>query len=353
MKTPGLIVVYGSYGYTGRLIVDLCRKRNLQVVLSGRNRDALAAQSQQSGYPYQVVDSGDANGLQALLGPAEVVIHCGGPFKHTAGSMAQACLATHTHYTDITGEYQVFESLAELDAQAKAAGIMIMPGTGFDVVPSDCLAAHLKSRLPDATHLQLAFASTSPGTSRGTKKTSVEGLGSGTLIRKDGHLTQVPLGRDVLSIDFGAFRINALCIPWGDVATAWRSTGIPNIAVFMGATDAMIRNARWSNYFGWLLRWPPVQRYLMRQIDRKAPGPSEEKRDKGKSFLWGKVKNAQGEERVSRIVTASGYALTAQTAVSIAEKIIAGNLKPGYQTPSMAYGAGLILEIPGTTRTDM
>lgn len=352
MKNPNLIVVYGSYGYTGTLIVERCKKKNLQVVLAGRNQDALARQSQATGYAYQVVDSDDVGGLRKLLEPATVVIHCGGPFKHTAATMAEACLQTHTHYTDITGEHQVFELLAGMDEVALKAGITLMPGTGFDVVPSDCLAAHLKSRLPSATHLQLAFASTSPGTSRGTKKTSVESLGHGGVIRQNGKLTQVPLGKS-MNVDFGAFRMNALCIPWGDIATAWRSTGIPNIEVYMGATDGMIRNARLSNYIGWIIRLPFVQNYLMKQVDRRSPGPSAAKREQGKSFLWGKVWNAAGETRESRLMTLSGYTLTAQTAVGIAEKILAGNLKHGYQTPSRAYGSDLILEMEGTTRTDL
>jgi short subunit dehydrogenase-like uncharacterized protein len=353
LKNSSLIVVYGSYGYTGTLIVDLCRKKNLQVMLAGRNAEALSKQSQVSGYPYTVVDSGDMEGLKKLLTPAILVIHCGGPFKHTAKTMGEACLATQTHYTDITGEYQVFEMMANMDQQAKDAGIMIMPGTGFDVVPSDCLAAHLKSRLPSATHLQLAFASTAPGLSRGTKKSSVEGLGYDGLVRKEGKLTPVPLGKNVMNIDFGAFRINALCIPWGDISTAWRSTGIPNIEVYMGATDSMIRNARMSNYIGWLLRLPAVKNYMMKQIDKRPPGPSEERRQNGKSFLWGKVWNASGEERTSRLVTASGYTLTAMTAVLIAEKIIDNQFKVGYQTPSMMYGPDLIMEIAESKRTDL
>ncbi|MBL7849713.1 MAG: saccharopine dehydrogenase NADP-binding domain-containing protein [Cyclobacteriaceae bacterium] len=353
MKNNKLVVVYGSYGYTGTLIVNLCKEKGLQVVLAGRNREALQKQSETSGYPFEVVDSADVPGLKRLLEPAALVIHCGGPFKHTAKAMAEACLATQTHYTDITGEYQVFEMLADLDAQGKQAGILLMPGTGFDVVPSDCLAAHLKSRLPSATHLQLAFASTSPGTSRGTKKTSVESLGNGGLIRKDGKLTRVPLGQKVLNVDFGSFHINSLCIPWGDISTAWRSTGIPNIEVFMGATDSMIRNARLSNYLGWLLRLPVVQNYLMKQIDRRSPGPSDEKRERGKSFLWGKVWDETGKTCMSRLVTLSGYTLTAKTAVLIAEKILAGNFKPGYQTPSLCYGPDLIMEIEGTTRIDL
>ena len=353
MKNSRLLVVYGSYGYTGTLIVEQCKQKNLQVVLAGRNPEALRKQSEATGYPFEVVDSSDLEGLKRLLQPAVVVIHCGGPFKHTAKTMVEACLATQTHYTDITGEYQVLEMLAGLDQQASKSGILVMPGTGFDVVPSDCLAAHLKARLPSATHLQLAFASTSRGASRGTKKTSVEGLGQGGLIRKGGKLIQVPLGEKVMNVDFGSFTINALCIPWGDISTAWRSTAIPNIEVYMGVTDSMIRNARLSNYLGWLIRLPVVQNYLMKQIDRRPPGPSIEKLERGKSFFWGKVWDADGQIRITRLVAPNGYVLTAQTAVLIAEKILAGNLKSGYQTPSTCYGADLIMEIAGTSRTDL
>lgn len=157
MNKTDLIVVYGSYGYTGRLIVQLCRQKKLNVLLAGRNEQSLKRQSEETGYPFQVVDASEYAKMVQLLTPAAMVIHCAGPFKHTAATMAQACLESQAHYTDITGEHQVFESLAGLDADAKEKGIMVMPGTGFDVVPSDCLALHLKNRLPSATHLQLAF----------------------------------------------------------------------------------------------------------------------------------------------------------------------------------------------------
>ncbi|MBL7863999.1 MAG: saccharopine dehydrogenase NADP-binding domain-containing protein [Cyclobacteriaceae bacterium] len=353
MKDSNLIVVYGSYGYTGSLIVNLCKEKKLNVLLAGRNAEALTRQSKESGFAVEVVESNDSENLIRILKPAKLVIHCGGPFKHTAKFMSEACLATSTHYTDITGEYQVFESLAALDVQAKSAGIMVMPGTGFDVVPSDCLAAHLKRQLPDATHLQLAFATSSAGTSRGTKKTSVEGLGYPSLIRENGELIDVPLGSRVVNIDFGPFRMNALNIPWGDIATAWRSTRIPNIEVYMGANESMIRNAKMSNYIGWLLRQSWVKNYMMKKIDQRPPGPSQKKREGGRSFLWGKVWNSAGTIKISRLDTLSGYSLTAETAVLIAEKILKDNLKPGYQTPSMAYGADLIMEITGTNRVNL
>lgn len=347
------IILYGSYGYTGNLIAQECRSKNLDVILSGRNAEALQKQSERMNYPYEVVDIQDNVALKNLLAKGKVVIHCGGPFQYTAKAMASACLETKTHYTDITGESAVFEMLAKLDDQAKQAGITVMPGTGFDVVPSDCLALHLKNRLPSATHLQLAFASSGGGFSRGTSKTMAEGLGYGSMIRKDGKLTIVPTGSLTKEINYGPFKIPSLNIPWGDISTAWRSTGIPNIEVYIGSNEKQIAYAKRSNYINWLLRLRWVKDYMLKKIDQKPAGPSDEKRAKGKMYLWGKVWDGAGKESSARLETIDGYTLTAKASVLIAEKILNGNLKTGYQTPAMAYGAGLIMELPLTKREDL
>lgn len=347
------IILYGSYGYTGNLIAQECRSKNLDVILSGRNAEALQKQSQRMNYPYEVVDIQDNVALKNLLAKGKVVIHCGGPFQYTAKAMASACIETKTNYTDITGESAVFEMLAKLDDQAKQAGITVMPGTGFDVVPSDCLALHLKNRLPSATHLQLAFASSGGGFSRGTSKTMAEGLGYGSMIRKDGKLTIVPTGSLTKEINYGPFKIPSLNIPWGDISTAWRSTGIPNIEVYIGSNEKQIAYAKRSNYINWLLRLRWVKDYMLKKIDQKPAGPSDEKRAKGKMYLWGKVWDGTGKESSARLETIDGYTLTAKASVLIAEKILNGNLKTGYQTPAMAYGAGLIMELPLTKREDL
>jgi short subunit dehydrogenase-like uncharacterized protein len=347
------IILYGSYGYTGKIIAQECKAKNLNVILAGRNKDPLQKQSEETGYSFEIIDISDTEALKALLRKGSIVIHCAGPFQFTAKAMADACLETKTHYTDITGEHQVFELLAGYDKKAKEAGIMIMPGTGFDVVPSDCLALHLKNRLPSATHLQLAFTMSKGGLSRGTSKTMTEGLGNGSLIRRDGKLTPIHLGEKVLEVDFGSFKAPTLNIPWGDIATAWRSTGIPNIEVYTGATPSMIRNAKMSKYLNWFLRLRWVKNYMLRKIDQKPAGPSEEKRNAGRSFLWGKVWDNNGKECISQLETVSGYTLTAKTSVLIAEKILRGNFKAGYQTPAMAYGADLIMEIDQTKRRDV
>ncbi len=347
------IIVYGSYGYTGKLIVQECKSKNLNLILAGRNREALQKQHEKSGYPFEVLDVSDTAALKNLLQKGSLVIHCGGPFRFTAKAMADTCLETKTHYTDITGEWQVLEMLADYDAKAKQAGIMIMPSTGFDVVPSDCLALHLKKRLPSATHLQLAFTMSKGGLSRGTKKSMTEGLGFGSMIRSNGKLTPIPVGKKHMHLDFGSFKTEVINIPWGDIATAWRSTGISNIEVYAGATASMIRNAKRSNYFNWFLRQRWVKDFMLRKIDKQPPGPSEENLETGRSFLWGKVSDGSGKEGTSLLEAPSGYSLTAKTAVLIAEKILAGNFKTGYQTPAMMYGENLILEIQTTKRIDI
>ncbi|HEY5692813.1 MAG TPA: saccharopine dehydrogenase NADP-binding domain-containing protein [Cyclobacteriaceae bacterium] len=346
----GPIVVYGSYGYTGKLIVEECKKHNLHVILAGRNEKSLIAQHEQTGYPYQVVEINEKEKLQALLKPAVVVIHCGGPFLFTAKRMALACIATNTHYTDITGEIGVFESLFGFDELAKKANIMLLPGTGFDVVPSDCLALHLKNRLPEATHLELAFATAGGGVSRGTAKTAVLGLGEGSCVRKDGKIVKVPLHRGIKEIDFGSFKTIAARIPWGDVSTAFHSTGIPNVEVYMGINKKIGMFIRSTPFLNWLLKSRWVKGLLLKRLD-KMDGPSENAREHSNSHLVGKAWK-ENEIVQSQLLTPNGYALTTLSSVSVARKILNGNFKSGFQTPSSAYGADLIMEFDGVTRKD-
>ncbi|MBI1766932.1 MAG: saccharopine dehydrogenase NADP-binding domain-containing protein [Bacteroidetes bacterium] len=346
------VIVYGSYGYTGQLIVEECKVKGVDVILSGRNAHELQKQSSLTGFPFEPVDISDSTSLCRLLDRSSMVIHAAGPFQFTALAMAEACLKTKTHYTDITGEIPVFETMASLDARAKTAGITLMPGVGFDVVPSDCLAMHLKNRLPSATHLQLAFASSKGGLSRGTSKTMVEGLGLGGAIRKNGKIIPVALHEGITKINYGPFQLPSIRIPWGDVSTAFYSTGIGNIEVFRGADQNLIKQVKISRYLNWLLRMRLVKDYLIKQIDKKPSGPDEERRNASKMFLWGKVWDDK-QEKISLLETIEGYSLTAKTSVLIAQKIISGNLKTGFQTPSMAYGADLILEISGSRRNDL
>jgi short subunit dehydrogenase-like uncharacterized protein len=280
------------------------------------------------------------------------VLHCAGPFSRTSRPMAEACLRTGVHYLDITGEIAVFEALARRDAEARAAGVMLLPGVGFDVVPTDCLAAHLKRRLPSATRLELAFRGFGR-ISRGTATTALEGMHAGGAVRRDGKIVQVPAGYATRNVDFGRGPVPVSAIPWGDVSTAFHSTGIPNITVYTAFPRTLRRLMGVSGLVAPLLRLGPIQALLRAALRRQPPGPSAEERARGLSLLWGEAVDDVGQRVVSRMQTPEGYMLTALSAVQCAEHVLGGRARPGFQTPSLAFGADLVLELPGVTREDL
>jgi short subunit dehydrogenase-like uncharacterized protein len=263
-----------------------------------------------------------------------------------------ACLHQQVHYLDITGEIAVFEALAALDDTAVKAGVMMLPGVGFDVVPTDCLAAHLKDRMPDATHLMLAFRG-SGGLSRGTRRTLLENLGHGGAVRRDGSIVAVPAAWKFRRVDFGEGRTRiAVSIPWGDVATAWYSTGIPNIETYAALPPAQIRALRLSRYLGWLLRARWLHARWQRRLDKSPAGPGAATRRNTQSLVWGEVRNATGHKLQSRLVCGNGYSFTARAAVAAARRVLAGDTQPGFQTPSRAFGIGFTLAL-GARVTDL
>ena len=350
---PGKILVYGSYGYTGDLIARFAKADGVDVVLSGRNSERLREQAERYGLDSVPADVSDPESIRQVLRDKDVVIHCAGPFAHTYEAMARACLETGTHYTDITGEAEVFQGLWAMDEEAKRAGIMLLPGTGFDVVPTDCLAAHLKSRCPEATHLELAFRGRGGGVSHGTAKTMAEGMAQGGIVRRDGKVVDVPAAWKTRAIDFGDGRpSHCMTIPWGDVITAYKSTGIPNIMVYTAVPKRPAQMLRLARPLLPLLGLRPIQNLIKKRIDAAPAGPDDQARATAHNELWGEAKTAVGRATVSRLRTPEGYTLTARMSLNIAKKICSGQYIPGFQTPSTAYGKDLILEMPGTERVD-
>jgi short subunit dehydrogenase-like uncharacterized protein len=346
-----VLLIYGANGYTGELIARHAAERGLRPVLAGRRAEALAALARELGLEARAFALDDPAAVAAGLRGARVVVSCAGPFSRTARPLVEGCLRARAHYLDITGEVAVFAALAERDAEARAAGVMVLPGAGFDVVPSDCLAAHLHRRLPSATDLRLAFQP-SGAMSRGTALTTVEGMAGGGLVRRNGVLTPVPAGHRTIRVDLGAGPVKAIAIPWGDVFTATVTTGIPNVEVYIAVPLAARVMLRLTRVMGPLLGSAPVQRFLSARALSGAPGPSEEARGRRRSRLWGEARNGQARAQ-ARLVTPEGYELTRLTAVALAERALAGDVHPGFQTPARAYGADFILGFPGVERQDV
>ncbi len=342
-------LIYGANGYTGELITRFAAERGMKPILAGRNAIKVEELAKKHHFDYRVFSLDETDRLDAALLEVDMVLHCAGPFSITSRPMVEACLRNKKHYTDITGEISVFETCAALDKKAQDAGIMVMPGVGFDVVPSDCLARHLKDRLPSATHLSLAFYGMGR-ISHGTQATMTMNVGKGGAIRKDGKITGGPAAWKTSVIIFGEVTNSGVTIPWGDVATAFYSTGIPNIEVFTVVPPSSLKMMKMSRYLGWLLATKPFQDYLQKKIP--IGGPSDDERAKGKTLLWGEASDLNGNRVESRLQGPEGYTMTAIAALDIAQKILDGNFMAGYQTPAKAYGPDLVLEIDGVSRED-
>ncbi len=343
-------LVYGANGYTGRLIAERAAVTGERPILAGRSATAIAQLAEQYGFEHRVFSLDSPAQIARSLQGVSAVLLAAGPFSATSGPMLEACIMAHIHYLDITGEIPVFERCFAESARAAAAGVVVMPGVGFDVVPSDCLAATLAQALPGATTLELAFASVGPQgpqVSRGTAKTMLSGAGQGGAIRKSGRIRRVPLGWRMRRVPFRDRERNAVSIPWGDVATAYHSTGIPNIVVYTAMSRHQIRALRIVRLLAPLARLGAVRRLVMRRIERGAPGPNAEARRTGSAQLWGRACDAAGECVEATLVTPESYRLTAETAVESARRIVAGGVEPGFRTPSLAFGASYITEFDG------
>lgn len=340
-------MIYGANGYTGELIAREAVRRGHRPVLAGRSLEKAQALANELGL--KAIGFGLDNVEQATqqIKGFSLVLNCAGPFSATAEPMMKACIAARANYLDITGEIAVFELAQSLKDKAQSAGIVICPGVGFDVIPTDCVAASLKAALPDATHLALGFDSRS-GFSPGTAKTSVEGLAQGGKVRREGRIETVPLAYHVRRIDFGDGEKDAMTIPWGDVSTAYHSTGIRNIEVFIPGSPRMIKSAKSANYIRPLLGLKFVQKLIKARIARTVKGPDEAARAKMPTYVWGEVTNDQGEKKTARIRTANGYSLTITGSLSAVEHLMENQPTGGAYTPSTLFGAGFITRLPGS-----
>jgi short subunit dehydrogenase-like uncharacterized protein len=342
-------MVYGANGYTGRLVAELAVRRGERPLLAGRSPAKLAELAGRLGLEHRVFDLVDPAAVRAALDGVEVVAHCAGPFSVTAAPMVDACLATGTHYLDITGEVDVFERVFARQADAERAGVVLLPGAGFDVVPTDCLAAMLAEALPGATELDLAFL-VGGGISPGTLRTTLEGSGTGGRARVDRELRPVPIGHRERVAEFpsGPRRVSA--IPWGDLATAYRSTGIPTITTFTSVPGGGVVG-KVQSFAAPLLRSPAVQQ-IGKDLLGLVRGPGQERRASSHSEAWGEVRDGSGRTASAALTAPNAYDLTADAVVRAVARVGSGSVRPGAHTPSTALGADFVRELDGVRISD-
>ncbi|HEX3110957.1 MAG TPA: saccharopine dehydrogenase NADP-binding domain-containing protein [Thermoanaerobaculia bacterium] len=332
-------MIYGANGYTGELIAREAVRRGERPVLAGRSRESIEKLANELGCEWRVfdLDKPDLSGVQ-------LVLHCAGPFIRTSKPMVDACLAAGVHYLDITGEIGVFESIHGRNEEAEKRGVTLLPGVGFDVVPTDCLAAMLAERMPDATHLALAFYPKGTSLSRGTTKTMLESIGEGGAIRENGKIVRVPMAYDVREVPFSIGTRTAMTIPWGDIATAYRTTGIPNIRVYIATHAKTVKRMRLMRPLLPIAGLKPVRRLLQKFANRRS-GPDAQMRANARMYLWGEVRNASGATRAMTMTTPEGYAFTIVSALNAVERVLRST-RPGAFTPAKLLGADFVATVP-------
>ncbi len=351
-------MLYGAYGFTGRLILAEAVRRGHRPVLAGRDAAKLAALAAQYDLDWLALDLDYAERLHKTVERFSLVFHAAGPFIRTSEPMVRACLAGQSHYVDITGEIPVFESTFAHDADARTRGVVLMSGAGFDIVPTDCLARYVAERTPGATHLQTAVAMPLGEVSSGTVKSGLinaNRFAGGSLTRRDGRLVALPLGKGRCKVRFSDGQTRQMTpFPWGDLVTAAHTTGIGNITSYVALPrlPAMGLLARPALR---LLGTRVAQRLADRAATLMFTGPDEATQRDGRAYLWARAEGPDGATE-AWLETGEVYRFTALAGVQIVERILAAGTRgeplAGALTPAGAFGADFVLGIEGVRRLD-
>ena len=357
-RTKSTWMLYGAYGFTGRLLLAEAVRRGHRPVLAGRNAAKLATLATQYDLDWLALDLDYAERLNKTIERFTLVFHAAGPFIHTSEPMVRACLAGQTHYLDITGELPVFEATFARDAEARARGVVLMSGAGYDIVPSDCLARHVADRVPGATHLETALVALAD-LSSGTVKSALVNANrypGGSLTRRDGRLAPTPLGKGRRKVRFSDGRVRDVTpFPWGDLVTAYHTTGIGNITTYLAlprlpGMGLLARPALKVMGLG------AAQKVADRAATWLFTGPDEEAQRQGRTYLWAQASGPDGAAE-AWLETGEVYRFTALAGVRLVERVLAAGKRDapplaGALTPAGAFGADFVLDIEGVRRFD-
>jgi short subunit dehydrogenase-like uncharacterized protein len=347
----GRLLLYGAYGYTGRLAAELAAARRVDVVLAGRDAKALEALGARLSMPTRVIGLDDSGELSRALADISCVVHMAGPFATTSAPMLDACLAARTNYVDITGEIEVFEAIWSRAVEIERAGITAVPGAGFDVVPTDCLAAYVASKADRPTALTLALRGMARA-SQGTLRTAVRQVSKPVLCRRSGAIVSLD-DRSPRWIDFGSGPEPCVPVSWGDVATAYHTTGIGNVTVYI-RRSALFQTAQvMGKLFGPTLQSRSGQKALAAIVRRFPEGPGEAERLGDRSTIWAEAHDPSGRAFRAVLSTPNAYDFTASSALDIAMRVGSLLAPLGVVTPAQAFGADFVLSLPGCARVDV
>lgn len=348
---PGRLLAYGVTGFTGKLIIAHAREKGIPLVLAGRNARRVQAMAEAAGFPWLAFGLDDPARLDEALQTFDVVLNIAGPFSETARPVVESCLRVGTHYLDVTGEPGVFQEVSGYDRQARERDIMLMPGAGYVIVASDCLAAHVAGRLKEPRYLRLGF-SRSDVISRGTFMTASAHMDGRAAVMRDGRLVWIPSGGAEYWFDYGKGMSASTAITWPDVITANHTTGITNIEAYQEVGPALRNLFVLSGCLSGVLKSAPLRLLLKAQAGLWPEGPSQTIRDGIPLIVVAEAEDRWRNKAITRLRVPNGYDFTPVVALAIAGQILEGRFQPGFQTPAKVYGADFILPFAGVRRED-
>jgi short subunit dehydrogenase-like uncharacterized protein len=315
-------MLYGATGHTGTLIAQHARERGHRPLLAGRSAPAITALAARLSLPHRALALDDPAALSAALDRVDLVLNAAGPFLHTAAPLAEACLRAGVHYLDIGNELQVFAALYGLNERAQLAGVAIIPGVGFGVVATNCLARYVSDAVGGAQHLDVAARAATAQPGPGIAASIRENLPYGGWTRQAGHLHQQPLGSGITTIPLPDGRCPVMPFPTGDLEAAFQATGAPDITAYS-----------------------PVPA----SADSHDPGAASTQ--EYSSFGWARATGPDGATAQAWLQTGESYAFTAAASIRAVEETLTQSPR-GALSPAAAFGGGFILTIADTTRID-
>ena len=332
-------LLYGANGYTGELIARLAHSKGLTPVLAGRSNEVRKL-ADELGLEVRVFDLNNKAAVDAGLAGIRAVLHCAGPFSRTSQAMVDACIRNGVNYADITGEIPVFESVYASHLEAEAAGVTLIPGVGFDIVPSDYLLARLYKQLPQAMHADVAIFDRG-GFSKGTVRTVLEGMREGGFVREQGVITPVAMSHKVLNVSIDGKEKKVLSIPLGDVSSGFRLTGIPNITNYASMPGGVALKYM-NGIFRAILAIPGVYSKVDNALKNTSLGPGERRRASSPSDVFVQLLSADKRKVAAAIRVSNTYVFTAASALQAVQNLCSENMPAGAWTPSQVFGDDFI-----------
>lgn len=325
------LMIYGAAGYTGRMASADAKAAGVELVLAGRPKDEekLVRLAAEIDAEYRLFALDDVTGCERALSGVAVLLNCAGPFMRTAEPLMQASLAAGTHYLDIAAELDSYRLAERYDQDARAAGVMLLPGSGGSVAMLGCLAGHAAKRVANPRKLSIALH-VAGGFSRGSAVSASENVTTETLHRVNHEL----VGRaadELRDFDFGNGPATSFPVTLPELITIWRATNIPNIETYVHVTDGAFPE-------GDLAAMPD--------------GPTLEQREANRYHAAVEVTGEGGTVVRSILNTVNGYTFTTLAAAEAARRVIGGEARAGFQTPAALFGDGFAETIADTTIVD-